>query len=119
MKRNSSLGVIVGLGTGLLSGLMGVGGGVISVPAMVGLLKVDQHKAHGTSLALMILTSSASALAYAFRGHVDWSLVVVLTSSSVVGVYVGARLMPLVPARRLRQAFGLLLLFVGLKMILG
>lgn len=109
----------IGLATGLLSGLMGVGGGIIAVPAMVAYLSLSQHKAHGTSLAMMVLTATASALAYTSRGFVDLQLAMVLAVGTVVGAYLGARLMPHVPARQLRAAFGLIILLMGLRMVVG
>jgi uncharacterized membrane protein YfcA len=119
MRRDLAVGLAIGLATGLLSGLMGVGGGIIAVPAMVAYLGVSQHKAHGTSLAMMVLTATASALTYASRGQVDLRLAIVLIAGTVLGAYLGARLMPLVPARYLQAGFGLFILVAGLKMIVG
>jgi uncharacterized protein len=111
--------ILIGLATGFLSGLMGVGGGIIAVPAMVAFLHVTQHKAHGTSLAMMVLTASASAIAYSTRGQVDVGLSITLAVGTVVGAYLGARVMSRVPAHQLRLIFGIFILLVGLKMILG
>ncbi len=119
MKHSSLVVAAIGLATGLLSGLMGIGGGVIAVPAMVGLLRLSQHQVHGTSLAMVVLTATASALAYASRGHGDFKLALVLALGMVIGAYLGARLMPRIPAHRLRQGFALLLLAVGVRMIVG
>lgn len=110
-------GVLIGLATGLLSGLMGVGGGIIAVPAMVGILHLNQHKAHGTSLAMMVMTATASAIAYFTRGQVDVPLAATLAVGTVGGSYLGARIMPRVPAHRLRLIFGAFILLVGLRMI--
>jgi uncharacterized protein len=109
-------GLAIGLATGFLSGLMGVGGGIIAVPAMVGILHVSQHKAHGTSLAMMVMTATAAALTYLARGQVDVTLAVILSFGTVVGAYFGARLMARLPAHQLRLAFGVFILFVGLRM---
>lgn len=116
---NPLTGLIIGIATGLLSGLMGVGGGIIAVPAMVALLGVSQHRAHGTSLAMMILTASTSAIIYTSRGQVDWPLAILMTIGTVLGVQIGARVMNRISASRLRQFFGLFLLAVGLKMALS
>jgi uncharacterized protein len=110
-------GVLIGIATGLLSGLMGVGGGIIAVPAMVGILHLKQHKAHGTSLAMMVMTATASAIAYFTRGQVDVPLAVTLTLGTVGGSYIGAKIMPRVPAHRLRLIFGIFILLVGLRMV--
>jgi uncharacterized protein len=110
-------GLLIGLATGFLSGLMGVGGGIIAVPAMVTFLHVTQHRAHGTSLAMMVLTASASAMAYFSRGQVDVPLAITLSVGTVVGAYIGARIMPRVPAHQLRLIFGVFILLVGIRMI--
>lgn len=91
---------------GLLAGFWGVGGGIFLVPMMVGLLGLTQHKAHGTSLAVIIPVSIIGTVVYALRGHIDWVLVATIGSFSIVGAIVGAKLMMKVPAKRLRQFFG-------------
>jgi uncharacterized protein len=115
----SPSGILIGLATGLLSGLMGVGGGIIAIPLMVGVLKVTQHKAHGTSLGMMVLTASAAGISYALNGKVEWVLALVLMVGTVTGSYFGARLMAKVPADRLKLYFGLFIFVVGLWMLLG
>jgi uncharacterized protein len=107
----------IGVATGLLSGLMGVGGGIIAVPAMVFLLGLTQHRAHGTSLAIIVLTATASAVGYALNGRVDYQLALELAVGTVVGSYVGAKLMNRIPAKELRRAFGGLVIIVGFMMI--
>lgn len=111
--------LLIGLLTGVLSGLMGVGGGFVAVPLMVGVLGLTQHKAHGTSLAMMVLTATAAALVYAARGDVRWDLALVLTPAMMLGAYLGARMMQRVPARQLRIGFGAFLVLVGLRLLVG
>jgi uncharacterized protein len=111
--------VATGLATGLFSGFFGVGGGVVGVPLLVGLVGLTQHRAHGTSLAMIAVTATASALVYASRGDVDWMLAAKVAAGSVVGVAIGARLMARVPADRLRQVFAVVMLVVGVWMIVG
>lgn len=107
----------IGVAVGLMSGLMGVGGGIIAVPAMVFLLGLSQHRAHGTSLAIIVLTATASVVNYARYGNVDLALAAELTVGTVVGSYVGAKLMNRVPAKELRRAFGGMVIIVGFMMI--
>lgn len=109
----------IGLATGFLSGLMGVGGGLVAIPMMVGVLHLSQHRAHGTSLAMMVLTATASAVSYAVQGYMDWLLVVELAVGASIGAVVGAKIMPRIPAQQLRQGLGLVILFVAVKMIIG
>ena len=109
--------VFVGVCTGLLSGLMGVGGGLIAVPGMVFLLKMSQHRAHGTSLAVIVLTATASAVNYGRYGNLDLQLAAEIAAGTVIGSYFGAKLMNRIPAKQLRRSFGVLVVIVGLMMI--
>ena len=106
-----------GLGGGFFSGLTGVGGGAIMVPLMTGVLRMRQHTAHGTSLVVIIFAAAASALVYQVRDGVNWGLVGVLLPASLVGAYVGARLVQFLPAMRLRQLFGAFVFVVGLRLL--
>lgn len=106
-----------GVAIGLFSGFFGVGGGVIGVPLLVGLVGLTQHRAHGTSLATIAVTATASAVVYALRGDVDWLLAAKVAAGSVIGVALGARLMARVPAKDLRQAFAVFMLAIGVWMV--
>jgi uncharacterized membrane protein YfcA len=109
--------VATGAVAGLTAGFLGVGGGIILVPMMVGLLGLSQHKAHGTSLAAIIPIAIAGMLVYALRGHIDWVLVATIGSGSIIGVIVGAKLMMKVPARRLRQLFGVYTIAIAILLL--
>lgn len=101
----------------MTAGFLGVGGGIILVPMMVGLLGLTQHKAHGTSLAVIIPIAIVGMLVYALRGHVDWVLVATIGSGSIIGVIVGAKLMMKVPAHRLRQLFGVYAIAIAVLLL--
>lgn len=103
----------------MLGGLMGIGGGLVMVPMLVNVLKLPQHRAHATSLAAIILLSLFGVIPYAIQGYMDWPVAIVMVIGSCVGVVIGARLMVKVPAKRLRQAFGVLMLLVAVRMLLG
>ena len=109
--------VATGAVAGLTAGFLGVGGGIILVPMMVGLLGLTQHKAHGTSLAVIIPIAIVGMLVYALRGHVDWVLVATIGSGSIIGVIVGAKLMMKVPAHRLRQLFGVYAIAIAVPLL--
>jgi hypothetical protein len=115
--RNTATSLVIGTITGLLSGLMGVGGGVIMVPLMVHFLPLSQHLAHGTSLAVVIFTGLASAITYGWQGSIDLVVALELAAGTVVGARIGALWMNRIPAAQLRRAFGVLLLLVGLRMV--
>ncbi len=102
---------------GAFSGLTGVGGGAVMVPLLTGQLKLSQHRAHGTSLAIIMFVAFAGALGYWRAGNIDWRLAATLVPGSVVGVYVGARGMTKVPAMQLRLLFGAFLLFVAFRQL--
>ena len=111
--------ILVGSAAGMIAGLLGVGGGVILVPALVGILLLEQHQAHGTSLAVVLVIGLPAAFAYALFGHMDWILVLELAAGSVVGVVLGAKLMMRVPARELRLLFATFVVATGVIMVLG
>ena len=99
---------------GLLSGLLGIGGGIVLVPGLVILFGFTQPEAQGTSLAVLSLPVVVfAAMVYYQHGYVRLPVVATLVAGFAVGAYVGARLVPVVPAEVLRVGFGVLLLYVG------
>ena len=101
--------VIVGLISGITSGLFGVGGGVIMVPCMVLLLGVDMKRAVGTSLAVIIPTAIVTTLKHYKQGNVDWGLSASLAPAAIVGGYLGAWVTTYFKSGDLKRAFGLFL----------
>lgn len=118
-SRQRGISILVGAFDGLFSGLTGVGGGAVLVPLLVTALKVPQHHAHGSSLAIIVLIAAAGTAVYAGQDSVNWTLTAQLAVGSTVGVIVGAKLMLRVPATPLRRAFAALLLLIALKMLTG
>lgn len=86
------------------------------VPLLVGRLHLSQHRAHGTSLAIVIFVGTAGFLGYWLRGNVDWSLVLWFAMGSAIGSYLGARTMTGVPERQLRAMFGVFMLIVAVRL---
>jgi uncharacterized membrane protein YfcA len=111
--------IIIGAVTGALSGLLGVGGGFILVPIMVYLLGMNQHRAHGTSLAVISMVVISSAMFYNKHGNVDWLVAIELAIGGVIGAMIGARICTLICAGKLRRLFGALMMLVGLRMLYG
>lgn len=107
----------IGVVTGLVNGLLGIGGGTILIPAMVFFLGEEQHVAHGTSLAIILPTAFVSAYVYQSYGHMNWSLVFQVAVGGVIGGYLGAKLMEKIPALRLKQLFGLFMILAGARMV--
>lgn len=111
--------IAVGLGIGVLSGLLGIGGGSFLVPILTGFFAIDQHMAHGTSLAVVIPTSVVGASVYAYHGTMDVVLAAQLAVGGVIGAAVGARIMKRIPAAQLRRIFGIMLVLVGVRMVMS
>lgn len=111
--------VLVGLGAGFLSGLFGVGGGILVVPALVMLLAMEQRRAHGTSLAAIVPIALAGVAGYALDGKVDWAASLFLVVGSAgLGAPLGTHLLHVLPQRALALVFALLLLATAARMVL-
>jgi uncharacterized membrane protein YfcA len=110
-------GSATGAAGGAFSGLTGVGGGAVMVPMLTGWLGLDQHSAHGTSLAVIMFIAMAGVIPYWYAGNIDWQLVLALTPGAIAGVFVGARAMVKVPALQLRLLFGVFLFFVAFRQL--
>lgn len=104
--------VLVGLVAGLLSGLFGVGGGVLLVPALVGVLGLDHRRAAATSLVAILPTSVVGALTYGLRGQVSVVAALVLLVGTLVGAQVGAWLLHRLPTRVLPWTFAVFVVLV-------
>lgn len=102
--------LIAALAVGLLTGLVGIGGGFLVVPALVVLSRVPMHRAIGTSLVVIAMNATSGAVGYLGHTTIDWPMVAWFTLLSSIGILVGARWSQRVPADRLRSAFALLLL---------
>ncbi|WP_341479016.1 sulfite exporter TauE/SafE family protein [Heliobacterium chlorum] len=109
--------IISGLVTGLVNGLIGIGGGTIVIPTMVFLLGVSQHQAHGTSLAIILPTSVASAFIYWRKGYLAWSLILSVALSGMVGAYIGAKMMNKFSPQHLRMLLGIVMVVAGVRLL--
>lgn len=109
----------VGVAAGLFSGILGVGGGIVMVPLMVGLLHYGQHRAHATSLAAIVLIAISGAVRFGVAGEVEWAVGLALGLGGVAGSTVGAHLMDRLSPRTLRIVFGFIMVVAGLRMVFG
>jgi uncharacterized membrane protein YfcA len=106
----------IGLLAGVLSGVFGIGGGIVIVPLLILLLAFSATQAAGTSLAALLLPVGAlGAWEYWRAGLIDLRVAAVLAIGLLVGVYLGARLGVSLPAAVVQRAFGVLLLIVGAR----
>jgi uncharacterized membrane protein YfcA len=110
--------VVIGLAAGIFSALLGVGGGLIMVPAMVYMLRIRQHRAHGTSLVVILPTAIAGVSQYAEQGNVVWPVALLLAVGGVLGAMVGARLAATLKAPVLKRVFGIFVIITGMAVII-
>jgi uncharacterized protein len=110
---------LIGIISGITSGLFGVGGGVVMVPAMMLLLAPpvrDIKQAIGTSLAVIIPTAIMGAWKHNGSNNVDWRIAAALAPTAIIGAWIGAHLVKVIHADDLKRAFGGFLVLVGLKL---
>ncbi|WP_300570145.1 sulfite exporter TauE/SafE family protein [Flavobacterium sp.] len=111
--------IIIGLLAGMLSGLVGVGGGIIMVPLLVLLVGFSQHQAQGTSLTVLLVPVTAVAVFnYYKEGYVNWRYAMIIAVFFVVGSYFGSKLAVDLDQKMLKKIFGIVLLFIAGKMLL-
>lgn len=111
--------VLLGLLAGALSGLIGIGGGIIIVPALVLLFGFSQLKAQGTTIALMIPPIGLlAAWTYYRKGYVDIKVAALVCLGFVLGGLIGANIATVLSNAVLEKIFGVILLFIALRMLL-
>jgi len=112
--------IIIGLIAGLLSGVMGVGGGVVMIPLMILLLSFNQHQAQGTSLAVLAVpVTFLAAYNYYNEGYVNWKYAAVIAVFFVIGGFLGSKLAVNLSQSTLRKIFGAILLVISIKLLFG
>ena len=117
---NMMLLLVLGIVAGLLSGLLGIGGGIIIVPALVFLFGFSQHMAQGTTLALMVPPIGIlAAWMYYKQGNVDLSAALLICAGFVVGSLFGAKFASAIPDLILKRIFGVLFLAMSVRMIIA
>jgi uncharacterized membrane protein YfcA len=109
----------LGLAAGVLGGLLGIGGAAMIIPGLVLLAGFSQHRAHGTSLAVVLFMSLAGVLTYSRFGYMDWRASAELAAGGIVGAGIGARIVGRITGTVLRRMFCVLLTVVGARMILA
>lgn len=109
--------LLIGGATGLLSGFFGVGGGIVLIPLLIFLLKLEQHRAHATSLAAIFIVAGAGLIRFAVAGEVNWGVGLALGLGGLFGSTFGARTMQRMSPLVLRFVFSGVLTVVGVAMI--
>ncbi|MFV0590427.1 MAG: sulfite exporter TauE/SafE family protein [Draconibacterium sp.] len=110
--------IIIGLFSGVLSGVFGIGGAIIVIPALVFIIGLSQHEAQGTSLAFMLPPVGILATwNYWKAGYVNWKIALILSLTFVVGAYLGSHFTVHISDKMLRKLFGVLMILVAIKLI--
>jgi uncharacterized membrane protein YfcA len=110
--------VLVGLLAGALSGFVGVGGGIIIVPAMIYFMNMNQMQAQGVSLALLMLPVGVlGVMNYYKAGHIQFNYVLIMAIGFVLGNYFGSKYAMRVPEHKIKFLFSLLMLYVAVQML--
>jgi len=110
----------LGLLGGVVSGLVGVGGGIVIVPALVFICGMEQHLAQGTTLAMLIPPIGIlAAWTYWKQGFVDVKVALLMCVGFVLGGLIGAKIATALPTKMLEKVFAVAMLLVSLKMLIG
>ncbi|HEX6913874.1 MAG TPA: sulfite exporter TauE/SafE family protein [Chitinophagaceae bacterium] len=112
--------VLIGIAAGLLSGLVGVGGGIVIVPALVYLLAFTQKQAQGTSLAILLLPIGILAVLNYYKDpavHLDIKVVALIIIGFLAGSYYGSKLALSLPDTTVKKVFAIFMLLVAIKML--
>ncbi len=110
--------IVIGLASGALSGLVGVGGGIIIVPALVFFLSFTQKESQGTSLGILLLpVGILGVLQYYKQGQIDLRVVVIVSIGFLVGNYFGSKLSLSLPEAALKKIFAVILVLIAFKIL--
>lgn len=115
---NYPLILVEGAIVGVLTGLVGAGGGFLIIPALVILSKLPMKEAVGTSLVIIAAKSLIGFLGEGGESHVDWSLLLIVTAFAIFGIFVGMALSKKIDGKKLKPAFGWFVLVMGIYIIL-
>jgi len=109
----------IGVAAGLLSGMVGVGGGIIIVPALVYFLSFNQQMAQGTSLSILLLpTGIFAVMNYYKEGYVDWKVALIIASSFLLGGFIGSKVAISLDQNIVKKIFATFMVLMGLKMLI-
>jgi hypothetical protein len=110
--------IVIGIITGVMAGMLGIGGAIIMIPALVFFMGFNQQMAQGTSLAVMLPPIGIFATYnYWKAGQVDLKIALILAVTFIVGSYFGSKLALNIPQPTLKKIFGVLLLLVAARML--
>lgn len=109
---------LIGVASGVLSGFVGVGGGVIIVPALILLGGLTQHQAQGTSLFILLLPVGILAVYNYYKaGHINFGYGIVIAITFVIGGYIGSKLAVKMSPSAVKLIFGVVMILISAKLI--
>ena len=111
--------ILVGLIAGTISGLFAAGGGMIVVPALIHLFKIEDSKARATSVFAILPMVVASGVFYYKNDYVDWNLGIKCAIGGIIGGIIGAKLLKKISTKTLRMLFIVFLIYTSVKMIIA
>jgi uncharacterized membrane protein YfcA len=111
--------LLAGVGVGVVTGFLGVGGGFLIVPALVFFTALPMHVAVGTSLLVIAINSAAGFVGHLDQGNIPMALTVAFTVAAIAGTFVGARVAAYIPAQRMRRLFAGFVMLVALFLIMA
>lgn len=112
--------LLIGLTAGILSGMVGIGGGIIVVPALVYFLGFSQHSAQGTVLFMFLFPIGVlGVFNYYQAGYIDWKVAAIMAASFFVGSFLGSKMAISIDMNTLRKVFGAVIFLLSIKMMFG
>ena len=110
--------IVIGILAGILSGFVGVGGGIVIGPALIYFVGMSQHQAQGTSLFILLLPIGALAVMNYYKsGHVNWKFGLIVACAFVVGGYIGSKLALKLSEGAVKLIFGVIMAYASFRLI--
>ena len=110
--------ILIGIAAGMLSGMVGIGGGIVIVPALVYFLAFSQKDAQGTTLGLLLFpVGILGVLQYYKEGHVDFRVVAIVAVGFILGSYFGSKISLSLSEERVKKFFAIVIMLVAIKML--
>ena len=112
--------LVIGLFAGMVGGSLGVGGGIVIVPALVLIMGFSQHEAQGTSLAVLLFPVAILGVVNYYRNnYVNFKFALILIVAFIIGSYFGSLISVNLPEKILKKIFGLFMLIVSIRLLLS
>lgn len=110
--------IIIGIITGLVNGIFGSGGGTIVVPSLVFLIGLEDHKAHATTISIILPITIVSSIVYLINKSIPIKTSLLVMTGGLLGSFLGAKFLRKIPVNILRKVFGSVIIYTAIRMIL-